>query len=337
MGKIRILMMALAAMISMTAVAEDEKSIAEREYWFDNDVSTLQTLDAATTAVDISTLPDGLHAFSLRVKDSEGLWSSAMTKYFVKRPTPTSTAVTACEYWFDNDVANRKPLSESVAVVDMTGLTQGLHAFTMRVKDDAGVWSSTMTKYFVKKPTPTSTAVAACEYWFDNDVENRKPLSESVAVVDLTGLTQGLHAFTMRVKNDAGVWSSAMTKYFIVPLGADIEGGVTISRYIYWIDDEINDDKYVSGSLSSSSDIVAVDLSSVEGGSHTLSWMVGDSKGTWSQVYNEEFEYDPSAVVTSIEGAETDAADDKVYDLQGRRVKTVKKGLYIINGKVVVK
>lgn len=263
--------MALAAMISMTAMAEDEKSIVEREYWFDNDVSTLQTLDAVTTAVDISTLPDGLHAFSLRVKDSEGLWSS------------------------------------------------------------------TMTKYFVKKPTPTSTAVAACEYWFDNDVANRKPLNESVTVVDLTGLTQGLHAFTMRVKNDAGVWSSAMTKYFIVPLGADIEGGVTISRYIYWIDDEINDDKYVSGSLSSSSDIVAVDLSSVEGGSHTLSWMVGDSKGTWSQVYNEEFEYDPSAVVTSIEGAETDAADDKVYDLQGRRVKTVKKGLYIINGKVVVK
>ena len=271
MDKIRILLMAVAAMISLTAMAEDEKSIVEREYWFDNDVSTLQTLDAATTAVDISTLPQGLHSFSLRVKDSDGLWSCAMTKYFVK------------------------------------------------------------------KPTPTSTDVAACEYWFDNDVKNPKPLSESVAVVDLTGLTQGLHTFTMRVKNDAGVWSSAMTKYFIVPLGADIEGGVTISRYIYWIDDDINDDHFVSGSLSSSSDVVAVDLSSVEEGSHTLSWMVGDSKGTWSQVYNEEFEYDPSALVTGIEGTESDAASDQVYDLQGRRVKTVKKGLYIINGKVVAK
>ena len=49
MDKIRILLMAVVAMISMTVLAEDEKSIVEREYWFDNDVSTLQTLDAVTS------------------------------------------------------------------------------------------------------------------------------------------------------------------------------------------------------------------------------------------------------------------------------------------------
>jgi hypothetical protein len=268
MGKIRIFLIAVAAMTGMMVMAQDEKSIVEREYWFDNNVSTLQTLDATTNAVDISNLSQGLHAFSLRVKDSEGLWSSAMTKYFVK------------------------------------------------------------------KPTPTSADVAACEYWFDNKVENRKPLSESVAVVDLTGLPQGLHAFTMRVKNDAGVWSSTMTKYFIVPAAAMIEGGLTVSRYLYWIDD----DEVVTGTLSSQSDIIAIDISSVPDGEHTLSWMVGDSKGAWSQVYTETFVYDnPLMIKTGIDGVGTDDQEEETYDLQGRRVKTVKKGIYIINGKVVVK
>ena len=259
--------MAVAAMISLTAMAEDEKIIVEREYWFNNDVSTLQTLDAATTAVDISTLPQGLHSFSLRVKDSDGLWSCAMTKYFVK------------------------------------------------------------------KPTPTSTDVAACEYWFDNDVKNPKPLSESVAVVDLTGLTQGLHTFTMRVKNDAGVWSSTMTKYFIVPAGALIEGGLTVSRYLYWIDD----DEVVTGTLSSQSDIIAIDIRDVPDGEHTLTWMMGDAKGAWSPLYTATFEYVAPAIVTDISNAEADSTSQSVYDLQGRRVNTVRQGLYIINGRVVAK
>jgi len=260
--------MAVVAMISMTVLAEDEKSIVEREYWFDNDVSTLQTLDAVTTAVDIS------------------------------------------------------------------ALSQGLHSFTIRVKDSKGFWSCPMTKYFVVKPTPTTTTVAACEYWFDNDVANSKTLGESVATVEMSGLNQGLHAFTMRVKNDAGVWSSTMTKYFIVPGAAMIEGGLTVSRYLYWIDD----DEVVTGTLSSQSDIIAIDISSVPDGEHTLSWMVGDSKGAWSTVYTEAFVYDnPLSIKTGIDGVGTDDQEEETYDLQGRRVKTVKKGIYIINGKVVVK
>lgn len=260
--------MAVVAMISMTVLAEDEKSIVEREYWFDNDVSTLQTLDAVTTAVDIS------------------------------------------------------------------ALSQGLHSFTIRVKDSKGFWSCPMTKYFVVKPTPTTTTVAACEYWFDNDVANSKSLGESVATVEMSGLNQGLHAFTMRVKNDAGVWSSTMTKYFIVPADAFLANGLTISRYLYWIDE----DEVVTGTLSSERDIIVIDISSLPDGEHTLTWMVGDSKGTWSPVYSETFVYDnPLMIKTGIDNAETDSGKDVYYDLQGRRISKPIKGPYIINGKIVIK
>ncbi|MBP5356245.1 MAG: hypothetical protein J6Z10_05260 [Prevotella sp.] len=267
MDKIRILLMAVVAMISMTVLAEDEKSIVEREYWFDNDVSTLQTLDAVTTAVDIS------------------------------------------------------------------ALSQGLHSFTIRVKDSKGFWSCPMTKYFVVKPTPTTTTVAACEYWFDNDVANSKTLGESVATVEMSGLNQGLHAFTMRVKNDAGVWSSTMTKYFLVPADAFMENGLAVSHYMYWIDES----EVVSGMLSSADDIITVDLSSVEAGEHVLTWMVGDSKGAWSQVYTEPFIYDPSMITTGVDDVEADSRKDVYYDLQGRKINKPVKGLYIVNGKIVIK
>ena len=149
----------------------------------------------------------------------------------------------------------------------------------------------------------------------------------------MAGLSQGLHSFTMRVKNDAGVWSSTMTKYFIVPADAFLANGLTVSRYLYWIDEE----EVVTGSLSSASDVITVDISSVPDGEHTLTWMVGDSKGTWSPVYTESFVYDPSMITTGIDDAGADSRKDVYYDLQGRKINKPVKGLYIVNGKIVIK
>ena len=268
MNIIRTLLTTVAAMICIAVLAEDNKSIAQREYWFDNDISTLQTLDENTTVVSIS------------------------------------------------------------------GLAQGLHSFTMRVQDSKGVWSSPMTKYFVVKPTPSTPTVEACEYWFDNDVTTRNSLGKSVAEVSMVGLSQGLHAFTMRVKNDAGVWSSTMTKYFIVPADAFLENGLAISRYLYWIDE----DEVVTGTLSSASDVITVDISSVPDGQHTLTWLVGDSKGTWSPVYTQSFVFDnPLMIKTGIDNAGAGSSKDVYYDLQGRKISKPIKGPYIINGKIVIK
>ncbi|MBR5929961.1 MAG: hypothetical protein IKZ93_08270, partial [Prevotella sp.] len=167
---------------------------------------------------------------------------------------------------------------------------------------------------------------------FDNDVANCETLGESVATVEMNGLTQGLHSFTMRVKNDAGVWSSPMTKYFIVTADAFLANGLTISRYLYWIDEN----EVVTGTLSSANDIITVFLSSLEAGEHVLTWMVGDSKGTWSPVYTESFVYDPSMITTGIDDAGADSRKDVYYDLQGRRISKPVKGPYIVNGKIVI-
>ena len=253
------------------------------------------------------------------------------------------------EYWFDNDISTRTTLSENATVVSIEGLPQGLHSFTMRVKNDAGVWSSTMTKYFVVKPTPTTTTVAACEYWFDNDVENRKPLSESVAIVDLSGLTQGLHAFTMRVKNDAGVWSSPITKYFLVPSASEVNGNA-ITRCQYWFDDAIEEENFAElittcALESEGNNMVMVDLGDLPVGTHTIWWRVGDSKGAWSEPLSETFVIelittDASELLYDIGQRDSDKNQKGPwFTIDGKKgIGTMNKGIVIVNGeKVVIK
>ena len=269
-------MMTVAAMFCIAVMAEDNKSIVQREYWFDNDISTLQTLGENTTAVSIS------------------------------------------------------------------GLAQGLHSFTLRVQDSKGVWSSPMTKYFVVKPTPTTTTVASCEYWFDNDVANRNTLGESVATVEMNGLTQGLHSFTMRVKNDAGVWSSPMTKYFLVPSASEMNGNV-ITRCQYWFDDARDQDNFADLITtctleSENNNMVMVDIGDLPVGTHTIWWRVGDSKGAWSEPLSEAFTIE--LITTGVENGQWDSVkglSGPWFTIDGKKgTGTMRKGVVIVNGKKIV-
>lgn len=286
MNIIRTFLTTVAAMFCIAVMAEDNKSIAQREYWFDNDISTRQTLSENTTGV-------------------------------------------------------------SSTVVSISGLTHGLHSFTLRVQDSKGVWSSPMTKYFVVKPTPTSTTVAACEYWFDNDVANRNTLGESVATVEMNGLTQGLHSFTMRVKNDAGVWSSPMTKYFLVPSASEMNGK-TITRCQYWFDDARDQDNFADLITtctleSENNNMVMVDIGDLPVGAHTIWWRVGDSKGAWSEPLSEAFTIelittDASELLYDIGQRDSDKNQKGPwFTIDGKKgIGTMNKGIVIVNGKKVV-
>jgi len=151
MNRLRYVFIAAVSVVC-TAVMGQGKSIAERTYWLDGDLAGAATLSAS---VDISSLAVGLHSFTMRVKDSDGLWSSPVTKFFVIPAMPTvAGSVAERQYWLDGDVANRTTLDASVAAVDLGELGQGMHSFTMRVKDDVGVWSAPVTKFFIIETMP---------------------------------------------------------------------------------------------------------------------------------------------------------------------------------------
>ena len=268
-------MMAVTAMFCMTVTAQNQNSLTESECWLDNDVSTKQSLTSTETSIDISNLLNGLHSLTVRVKDAKGLWSSPLTKYFVLTPN--------------------------------------------------GI-----------KPTQ----IVAKEYWFDSDVGNRQSLATSD--ISLEGLNQGLHSFTLRVQDDAGLWSSPMTKYFLVPSASEMNGNV-ITRCQYWFDDARDQDNFADLITtctleSENNNMVMVDIGDLPVGTHTIWWRVGDSKGAWSEPLSEAFTIE--LITTGVENGQWDSVkglSGPWFTIDGKKgTGTMRKGVVIVNGKKIV-
>lgn len=210
-----------------------------------------------------------------------------------------------CVYWIDHDISTSQPLGPSGGSIDVSSLSRGLHAFTMQVKDSEGLWSGAVTKYFVTFPDKVEgSTIVARQFWFDNDISNAQILGESVATVDLSNLSEGLHSLTMRVQDDAGLWSSTITKYFVILDVEDIQQ-VSIVRYMYWIDDDVDNAQICDIQANKGetfTGVVEIDVSSLIAGDHALSWMVGDDRAVWSQIYTEAFFIEPQLGDINVDG-----------------------------------
>ena len=271
MDRIRVIMMAVTAMFCMTVTAQNQNSLTESECWLDNDVSTKQSLTSTETSIDISNLLNGLHSLTVRVKDAKGLWSSPMTKYFILTPN--------------------------------------------------GI-----------KPTQ----IVAKEYWFDSNVGNRQSLTTSD--ISMEGLNQGLHSFTLRVQDDAGLWSSPLTKYFLVPSASEMNGNV-ITRCQYWFDDARDQDNFADLITtctleSENNNMVMVDIGDLPVGTHTIWWRVGDSKGAWSDPLSETFIIE--LITTGVDSPYSTEEDSHAvwFTIDGKKgIGTMRKGVVIVNGK----
>lgn len=122
-------------------------------------------------------------------------------------------------------------------------------------------------------------SITQCECWFDGKIAERQVLTAESAEIDITSLHPGLHTFTLRVQRSDGVWSSSVTRFFLVPAA---ESDATIIRCLYWFDNEVQ--HFEIAPLEDNSGILNLDVNHLARGEHTLSWMVGDDKGTWSEV-----------------------------------------------------
>ena len=199
--------------------------------------------------------------------------------------------VTEREAWFDFNFAARQAISASPASLDISSLPAGLHWFTMRVKDDQGVWSPAMTRAFIiphEIDNSAASQIQRVEVWFDNNYAARQAIGASVATVDISSLPAGLHSLTMRAQDDLGQWSSQKTVHFIIP-HEEVEEDVELVSYCYWFDDDVAN--LVVGTLPVSGKTVAgvieIDMATVPSGQHTIHWMIGASNGAWVGYYGE--------------------------------------------------
>ncbi len=278
-----------------TEISVGDKEIVKHQYWIDGKLEAQVTQGDPIRLIDIEGLKSGLHSLTVRVQDNTGVWSSQVAKYFIKPYTEISVGdkeIVKHQYWIDGKLEAQVTQGDPIRLIDIEGLKSGLHSLTVRVQDNTGVWSSQVAKYFIKPYTEISVEdkeIVQHQYWIDGNVDAIVTLNQKdpIDVIDIEGLKQGLHSLTVRVKDNTGVWSSQVAKYFIVKGDETVEEA-TITRYMYWFDDET--DGFKTGPLTSAAGTMDIDISDVEAGTHTLWWRCGDSKGAWSEARSVTFE-----------------------------------------------
>ena len=265
-----------------SAAATVQKNIAERQYWLDGNIAGAKTLAESPTSISIEGLKSGIHSLTVRVKDSEGLWSSQVAKYFIvpyADNSISSNSIANHQYWIDGNLQSSVTSNLKPSAVAINSLNSGLHTFTVRVQDLAGVWSSQVAKCFIVPIAETSVGdkrIDKHQYWIDGKLEAQVTQDDPIDIISIGNLNPGLHSLTVRVKDNTGVWSSQVAKYFIVPIAETSVGDKTIVKHQYWIDGKLE------AQVTQDDPFNIIDIGTLNPGLHSLTVRVKDSEGLWS-------------------------------------------------------
>jgi len=220
------------------------------EYWYDDDYAhkisgavTATSLLSLNMSADMSSISPGSHRFNIRFR-GDSVWSAAIYQYIYKS---TISNVSAYEYWFDDDYADKIDNAISpgavinlTAAIDVSSLAEGIHRFNIRVRSDSSTWSSTVSQSFAK----ASGNITGYEYWFDNNYARKASLAVTAAAsvniaqaINTDSLAAGFHTFNIRAHGVLNSWSVPVSSSFvkIIPPGP----GNVITGYRYWFDNSL--------------------------------------------------------------------------------------------------
>jgi hypothetical protein len=135
--------------------AGDNKMVAF-EYWLDNSYAgrILQTLSPSynstiASVIDFSNIPNGIHTYNCRFKQSNGRWSSTLSQVFIKHQSLAGTnMISSYEYWFNSDFNSRVRINLPPSQVITTNnslvidtVTRFINVFHSRYMDLKGAWA----------------------------------------------------------------------------------------------------------------------------------------------------------------------------------------------------
>lgn len=135
------------------------------QYWFDEQHAqrvTVPVVTGATLNLPNAVLADvnlgiGLHWLHIRLKDSNGVWSSVVSRLFINGPLGPCELV-AVRYWVGEPTAASDPLIRTKyfttpqttlsynGLLDLCGFPTGSHSLRLQLLDNHGQWSSVVTQ-----------------------------------------------------------------------------------------------------------------------------------------------------------------------------------------------
>jgi hypothetical protein len=257
-----------------------------------------------TTAISLAGLNIGVNYLNVRAKDAMGRWSVTHNYNVVVIPIGNGGDVTALEYFWDTDpgkgsanaVTNFSPsasLTHSFPV-SMTGLSQGLHLLYVRGKNQAGDWGITHRfPVFVADPNQGGGApVTRYEYFWDTDpgmgaATQVTGFATGASTnhsfnISLAGITPGLRTLHVRPADSLGRWGITHA-YPVYVMPDPALPNVTRMEYFWDTDPGVGSATAISitpGQTTTGS--LAIPLSSLATGLHTLSVRSRDANGRWS-------------------------------------------------------
>ena len=284
------------------------------EYWFDNNISarviiTINPYETLNLNAFISSqsLPQGLHTFHIRFKDSDQKYSQTQSSYFYHddNASDSTNKITEYEYWIDDEYASKTLNSITHAktlILDETfnfdSISRGLHTFNIRFKDYNQNWSQPLSKLIYKIPNTldSNNIITEYEYWIDDEYASKTLNTITPAktfildeIYNFDSISRGLHTISIRFRDVNQNWSQPLSK-LIYKIPNTLDSNNMITEYEYWIDDE-----YASKTLNSITPTKTFILDetynfdSISRGLHTINFRFKDVNQNWSSAQSKLF------------------------------------------------
>ncbi|WP_430932255.1 T9SS type A sorting domain-containing protein [Saccharicrinis sp. 156] len=214
------------------------------------------------------------------------------------------TNITGYTYWLDDDMEQAitgtasEPTFIFTETLDGSSLTDGMHFFNYRCKDDSGRWSSVLSHAFYKLPAlpqAENHTITGYQYWLNNRAVttiNSVPASDMLVfsdVFNLDTLSYGMHSLSFRSIDNHGRWSPVMTHFFYRMKAEKPLAPQNINYSEYWIDDYEKQMANISSSTPTFSLSEVLNLDTLAKGMHSFNARFRSDSSLWSSIHTHFF------------------------------------------------
>ena len=224
-------------------------------------------------------------------------------------PLAAQKTIRAVEWWTDGNTQMRTQQTVTPGavynweeLVTFTTLTDGVHTFNARFRDNEGVWTTVQSHFFLKQTTAAGTGlvkkITALEYWINgnSDARTKRTLTAQnpynwEELLDYAAIPDGVNTFNARFMDEFGAWTNVQSHFFLkqtTSIGTGLVKKITALEY--WING--NSDARTKRTLTAQNPYnweELLDYSAIPDGVNTFNARFMDEFGAWTNVQSHFF------------------------------------------------